>query len=121
MTELAREVQARARRRYSYRFLFIPGTIGSITWLALNEERAGRIAHGLVAANLGDPGAFHYKQSRRGNSEIDRAVLAVLRGSGEPFGTEEFVSVRLRRAAVLLARVQPGGGLAHPDALRPLS
>jgi len=91
MTELARELQGRARRRYSYRFLFIPGTIGSITWLALNEERAGRIDHGLVAANLGDPGTFHYKKSRRGNSEIDRAVLSVLRSSGEPFGVEEFV------------------------------
>jgi len=88
MTELAREIQSRPRRRYSYRFLFIPGTIGSITWLALNEVR---IDHGLVAANLGDPGKFHYKKSRRGNAEIDRAVLSVLRSSGEPFGVEEFV------------------------------
>jgi aminopeptidase-like protein len=87
-TELARELQARPRRRYSYRFLFIPGTIGSITWLALNEVR---IDHGLVAANLGDPGKFHYKKSRRGSSEIDRAVLAVLASSGAPFGVEEFV------------------------------
>jgi aminopeptidase-like protein len=91
MAGLARELQARARRRYSYRFLFIPGTIGSITWLALNEESAGKIAHGLVAANLGDPGSFHYKKSRRGDAEIDRAVLSVLRSSGEPFGVEEFV------------------------------
>lgn len=90
MTWLAREMQARPRR-YSYRFLFIPGTIGSITWLARNEERAGRIAHGLVAANLGDPGTFHYKKSRRGDAEIDRAVLAVLKALGEPFGVEEFV------------------------------
>ncbi len=88
MTELARELQARLRRRYSYRFLFIPGTIGSITWLALNEVK---IDHGLVAANLGDPGRFHYKKSRRGNAEIDRAVLAVLKASGEPFGVEEFL------------------------------
>ncbi|MEO6191906.1 MAG: DUF4910 domain-containing protein, partial [Thermoanaerobaculia bacterium] len=88
MTELARELQARPRQRYSYRFLFIPGTIGSITWLALNEVK---IDHGLVAANLGDPGAFHYKKSRRGNTEIDRAVLAVLKGSGESFEVEEFV------------------------------
>lgn len=88
MTELARELQVRPRRRYSYRFLFIPGTIGSITWLALNEVR---IDHGLVAANLGDPGKFHYKKSRRGSSEIDRAVLSVLRSSGEPFGVEDFV------------------------------
>jgi aminopeptidase-like protein len=88
MTELARELQARPRRRYSYRFLFIPGTIGSITWLALNDVK---VDHGLVAANLGDPGTFHYKKSRRGNAEIDRAVLAVLKGGGEPFGIEEFV------------------------------
>lgn len=91
MTWLARELQARPRRRYSYRFLFIPGTIGSITWLARNEERAGRIAHGLVAANLGDPGKFHYKRTRNGFAEIDRAVLNVLETSGEPFGEEHFV------------------------------
>ncbi len=91
MTWLARELQARPRRRYSYRFLFIPGTIGSITWLAQNEERAGRIAHGLVAANLGDSGGFHYKRSRCGEAEIDRAVTAVLRDSGEEFGVEDFV------------------------------
>jgi aminopeptidase-like protein len=91
MTWLARELQGRPRRRYSYRFLFIPGTIGSITWLARNEERTGGIAHGLVAANLGDPGRFHYKKSRHENAEIDRAVLAVLRASGEEFGVEDFV------------------------------
>jgi aminopeptidase-like protein len=91
VTWLAAELAARGRRRYSYRFLFIPGTIGSITWLARNEERVRRIAHGLVAANLGDPGSFHYKRSRRGNAEIDRAVLAVLRDAGEEHGVEDFV------------------------------
>jgi len=91
MTWLARALADRPRRRYSYRFLFIPGTIGSITWLARNEERVGRIAQGLVAANLGDSGTLHYKKSRRGDAEIDRAVLAVLGASGEPFGVEDFV------------------------------
>lgn len=92
MTWLAAEIQKRPRR-YSYRFLFIPGTIGSITWLARNEERARKIDHGLVAANLGK-GGFHYKKSRRGDAEIDRAVLSVLRESVEieefvPFGYDE--------------------------------
>jgi aminopeptidase-like protein len=89
MAWLARTIAERPRR-YSYRFLFIPGTIGSITWLARNEERTGRIAHGLVAANLG-VGPFHYKKSRRGDAEIDRAVLHVLRTSGTEFGVEDFV------------------------------
>jgi aminopeptidase-like protein len=65
--------------RYSYRFLFIPGTIGAITWLARNRETAGRIRHGLVLTGVGDAGGFHYKKSRRGNAEIDRAAVHVLR------------------------------------------
>jgi aminopeptidase-like protein len=91
MTWLAAELQARPRRRFSYRFLFLPGTIGSITWLARNEERAWRIACGLVAANLGDSGPFYYKKSRRGDSEIDRAARSVLKARGEEANVEEFV------------------------------
>jgi aminopeptidase-like protein len=63
---------------YSYRFLFIPGTIGAITWLARNQATAERIRHGLVLTCIGDQGHFHYKKSRRGNAEIDRAVTHVL-------------------------------------------
>jgi aminopeptidase-like protein len=75
---------------YSYRFLFIPGTIGSITWLARNEAQTARIRHGLVAACVGDRGKFHYKCSRRGNAAIDRAVIRALKQSGEPFEVRPF-------------------------------
>ena len=78
------------RRRYTYRFLFLPGTIGSITWLALNQEAARRIVHGLVAANAGDPGPLTYKRSRRGNAEIDRAVAHVLQHSGQEHRLRDF-------------------------------
>ncbi|TMA25741.1 MAG: DUF4910 domain-containing protein [Deltaproteobacteria bacterium] len=71
----------RARRRFTYRFLFIPGTIGAIAWLAANEARVGAIRHGLVLACLGDPGPFTWKRSRRGNSATDRAVEFALRRS----------------------------------------
>ena len=63
---------------YSYRFVFLPGTIGAITWLARNRETVGHIRHGLVLTCLGDAGGFHYKKSRRGNAEIDRAVAHIL-------------------------------------------
>jgi len=65
--------------RYSYRFLFIPGTIGTITWLARNRDTVGRIRHGLVLTGIGDASGFHYKKSRRGDAEIDRAAAHVLR------------------------------------------
>jgi aminopeptidase-like protein len=76
--------------RYSYRFLFIPGTIGAITWLARNQETAGRVRYGLVLTCVGDAGGFHYKRSRRGDAEIDRAVAHVLRHCDEPSEVLEF-------------------------------
>lgn len=86
---LAREL-TRCERRYSYRFLFAPATIGAITWLARNESQTPRIRHGLALACLGDAGPFTYKQSRRGNAEIDRAVADVLRHSGQPHRVIDF-------------------------------
>jgi aminopeptidase-like protein len=76
--------------RYSYRFLFIPGAIGSITWLSKNESIVSRIKHGLVAACVGDPGQMTYKKSRRGDAEIDRVVQHVLMYSNQPYNIREF-------------------------------
>ena len=75
--------QAQRQRRLGCRFLFIPATIGAITWLARNESDLHRIRHGLVLTCVGDSGRFHYKQSRSGAS-TDRAVAHVLRHSGHP-------------------------------------
>jgi aminopeptidase-like protein len=76
--------------RYSYRFVFTPGTIGSIVWLALNEATISRIKHGMVLACVGDSGHITYKKSRRGKAEIDRAVLQVLKNAGAPYDTVDF-------------------------------
>lgn len=78
---LAREIGSRPRR-YTYRFLFVPGTIGSIAWLARNAAILPRIRHGLVLSCLGDAGALTYKRSRRGDSAIDGAATRVLRAQG---------------------------------------
>src|SRR4029077_67765 len=79
-TFLARLLSTK-ERRYSYRFLFIPGTIGAITWLSRNSPVVGRIRHGLVLTSIGDRGPFHYKKSRRGNAEVDRVAEHVLKHS----------------------------------------
>jgi aminopeptidase-like protein len=96
LTHLAKRL-ARLKTRFSYRFLFVPGTIGAITWLARNEEQAQRIKHGLVVSMVGDSGGPTYKKSRRGNTEIDRAMIHSLRHSGlsstilefSPYGYDE--------------------------------
>jgi len=89
-TQLAMLLAQQANRRYSYRFLFIPGTIGSITWLARNEDKIKHIKHGLVVVCVGDEGKFTYKKSKKGNAEIDRAVLNVLSNRDDSFETVEF-------------------------------
>jgi aminopeptidase-like protein len=78
------------RTRYSYRLLFIPSTIGSITWIALNQSRLFRIKHGLVLTQLGGLGQPSYKASRNGDADIDRIFAFVLGETGEAFQIESF-------------------------------
>lgn len=83
--------------RYSYRFLFIPGTIGAITWLAFNRDAGQRVSHGLVLTCIGDGGGFHYKKTRRGDARIDRIMAHVLEHDSQaaevidfsPYGYDE--------------------------------
>jgi aminopeptidase-like protein len=86
---LARHVGSE-RRRYSYRFVFAPGTVGPIAWLATNEHVVPRIRHGLVLACVGDSGDMTYKQSRQGEATIDRAARHILDRSGQPSAVRPF-------------------------------
>lgn len=96
LTLLAEQLAA-APRRHSYRFLFIPGTIGAITWLAQHAAAVSRIRHGLVVSGIGDRGGLTYKKSRQGNATVDRAVAYLLGRSGlrheivdfTPYGYDE--------------------------------
>jgi aminopeptidase-like protein len=96
LTHLAKRI-AGVRTRHSYRFLFAPGTIGAITWLARNEQNVHRIKHGLVISMVGDRGGPTFKKSRQGNAAIDRAMTHTLRHSGlvpailefSPYGYDE--------------------------------
>jgi aminopeptidase-like protein len=86
---------AESQPHYTYRFLFMPGTIGSITWLARNASRIEKVKHGLVLACAGDPGALTYKKSRRDDAEIDRVMQHVLQSREHrvvdfsPYGYDE--------------------------------
>jgi aminopeptidase-like protein len=96
LTYLAKFLSGR-RTHYTYRFIFAPGTIGAITWLARNEQTVGRIKHGLIVSCVGDGGGPHYKKSRRGNAAIDRVMSHVVQHAGsrgsvaefEPYGYDE--------------------------------
>jgi aminopeptidase-like protein len=92
--ELARHFAA-APRRHTFRFLYGPGTIGSILWLALNEAVTAHVRHGLVLTGMGDEGALVYKKSRLGDKPVDRVGAEVVEAAGGrvidyyPYGYDE--------------------------------
>ena len=118
VTMLAKQLSQR-RLRYSYRFLFAPGTIGPLAWLHQNLDGLDRVKHGLAVSCIGDAGGFTYKRSRRGHAEVDRAVELVLRDSGvphrvvdwEPWGGDErqFCSPGFNLPMGCLMRTPHGG------------
>jgi aminopeptidase-like protein len=83
--------------KHTYRFVLAPGTIGALAWLAANEDRVGRIDHGLIVSCVGDGGGPTYKQSRRGDAVIDRVMAHLLAHAGSnarvvpfsPYGYDE--------------------------------
>lgn len=88
-TLLAKEL-SKVKTNYSFRFLFVPETIGAIAWLAANEKNLSKIRHGLVATCLGDPGISTYKRTKHGKAEIDRAVEYVLKNTKDDYQILDF-------------------------------
>lgn len=129
---LAREFAA-IPRRYTWRFIFAPGTIGAINWLALNQRRTSLVRHGLILALLGGPAPPTYKASRQDGALVDRAARHVLRdGAGwlrdfSPYGYDErqYGSPGFNLPVGCFMRSEPGGYPEYhtsddnPDFVRP--
>jgi aminopeptidase-like protein len=92
--ELAQRLAER-EHRLTYRFLFAPGTVGSLTWLSRNAEVLPRLRHVLVLTGLGGGGPLTYKRTRHGDRPLDRAAMHVVgRREGRvvdysPYGYDE--------------------------------
>jgi aminopeptidase-like protein len=88
---LYQQLASLSSRRLTYRFVFLPETIGSIAYLSLCGEHLQRhLSAGYVVTCCGDPGAYTYKRSRQGNSDADRAVEYVLKKQENPFHVVDF-------------------------------
>lgn len=83
-TYLAKYI-SKQKNYYSYRFLFIPETIGSIAWLSRSEKNISNIKYGLIVTCVGDSGNSTYKKTRDGNNILDQAAEKMLIDSKEPY------------------------------------
>lgn len=77
---LYRRLASLTKRRLTYRFVFLPETIGSIAYLArMGQHLKKHLIAGYVVSCVGDPGPFTYKASRNGSTLADRAATYSLR------------------------------------------
>lgn len=89
-TFLYHRLLRRQKRRFTYRFVWIPETIGSITYLSMfGKELKRKLTAGLVLTCLGGSGPLHYKKTRRENTRLDRLVEhlfgSAISGNVHPF------------------------------------
>jgi aminopeptidase-like protein len=82
-TALARWLQAKSDRRYTYRIVFVPETIGSIVYLSRHlADLKQRVIAGFVLTCVGDDRAYSFLPSRRGDTRADRAARQAFRDLG---------------------------------------
>ncbi len=80
-TLLCRALAGR-RLHHSYRFLWLPETIGAIAYLARHEREMRALAGGFVVTTVGGPGEFGYQETFLGDHQIDRAARQAFRELG---------------------------------------
>ncbi|MFV0482784.1 MAG: DUF4910 domain-containing protein [Bacteroidales bacterium] len=86
-----KELKKRKNLKYTYRFLFIPETIGSIYSLSVKGEYwKKKLKAGYVLTCIGDNGNFTYKRSRLGDTLADRAAEIILEQSEDDYNLIDF-------------------------------
>ncbi len=89
--DIARRLQTKARRKYSYLVLVLPETIGSITYFANHPEMVERAVGGFFSEMLGTDGPLVGQRTRRGNSYWDKLLEYVLANSSLPHKMVNFL------------------------------
>ncbi len=85
-TYLYQWLKERPKLHYSYRLVFIPETIGSITYISRNMDHMKQnIRAGFLLSCVGDERAYSYIPTRKGGTLADRAALKVLQDTHPDF------------------------------------
>ena len=91
LLELLRFLSSMGRRKYTYRCIFIPETIGSITYLSKNLAHMKKhLIAGFNLSCVGDDRDYSIVESRYGDTLADRALKNVLKHRG-PYSTYSFL------------------------------
>jgi aminopeptidase-like protein len=121
--EVMRQILRRSPRRYTYRYLIVPETIGGVAWLSRHEDLIPKIKGGLFLEMLGLDNPAGLQLSFDGGTELDRLFSLVLKyrdpsGWTGAFRTvigndeRQFNGPGVRRPMLSLSRVLPP---SNPD------
>jgi len=92
-TFLAKWILSRKNRRYSYRIVFVPETIGAVAYLSQHiDEMKKKIVAGFVLTCVGDDRTYSYMPSRKGETLADQAALHVLTNKISDFESYSFLN-----------------------------
>lgn len=92
LTALARYLMGIENRKYSYRIIFVPETIGSIAYISKNLRSLKKnVIAGFVLTCVGDDRAYSYLKSKYGNSLSDSIALRVLRDENINFTLYDYL------------------------------
>jgi aminopeptidase-like protein len=84
-TALARWLMSLPSRRFTYRFVFVPESIGAITYISRNlEHLQSHVLAGFNLTCIGDDGDYSYMESRLGGLPIDRIAQRVVAQTPHP-------------------------------------
>jgi len=78
--DLMRALLEMPRPHYTYRFLILPETIGSVAYLSHNEDLIPKMVGGLFLEMLGNDAPLALQQSFQPHSQPDKTLVAALRG-----------------------------------------
>ncbi len=93
LVEIAKEF-AKKKPQYTYQFLIVPETIGSIAYLSQNEKLIPNMRYGIFLEMLGNENVHALQLSRQGNEKIDRVARYVLQKKfGKDFKEGKFREV----------------------------
>jgi aminopeptidase-like protein len=87
---LARHLSSKSDRKWTYRIVFVPETIGAIAYLKLNEEKMKLVDFGLQITTVGGQGNFQVKESFDPKHFINSIVRDVLSSSQKNYETKKF-------------------------------
>ncbi len=118
MTKLAQSMSDRRNLKHTYRFLFVPETIGAITWISQNQKRLNKVIAGVNLTCTGNKGELTFKRSRVETSLSDNAMRKSLDDIGisynevgfSPTGSDErqYCSPGINLPVVTIMRSPPG-------------